>query len=74
MINKMKKRKSICVLCGQEWGVENRFTNVCENPECGGGHRGGTVVAERFRCSRLIVKHARGNLAWTLVKPGRTPF
>jgi hypothetical protein len=35
-MNKMEKRKSICVLCGQEWGVENRFTNTCENENCSG--------------------------------------
>ena len=32
----MKKRKLICVLCGQEWGAKNPFTNKCENEKCGG--------------------------------------
>ena len=35
-MEKRKKRKSICVLCGQEWGVKFKFTNLCENPDCGG--------------------------------------
>ena len=26
----------ICVLCGTPWGVQNPFTNRCENPECNG--------------------------------------
>ena len=33
---KKEERKTICVLCGQEWGVKFKFTNVCENPDCGG--------------------------------------
>jgi hypothetical protein len=32
----MKEKKLICVLCGQEWGVKNQFTNRCENEECSG--------------------------------------
>jgi hypothetical protein len=31
-----KEKKLICVLCGQEWGVKCKYTNVCENPECDG--------------------------------------
>ena len=31
-----KEKKLICVLCGQEWGVKNPFTNLCENKDCKG--------------------------------------
>jgi len=34
--NDISDKKLICVLCGQEWGVENKFTNTCENIECNG--------------------------------------
>jgi hypothetical protein len=29
-------KKLICVLCGQEWGKKNPFTNRCENEKCSG--------------------------------------
>lgn len=32
----MQNKKMICVLCGQEWGVKNPFTNRCENENCNG--------------------------------------
>lgn len=32
----MENEKYICVICGQEWGVKNPFTNTCENPKCKG--------------------------------------
>jgi len=32
----ISEKKLICVLCGQEWGIENKFTNTCENVECNG--------------------------------------
>jgi|GEM_PF-5961532 len=32
----MEEKKLICVLCGQEWGVQNPFTNRCENEKCTG--------------------------------------
>ena len=31
-----KEKDLICVLCGQKWGVENMFTNRCENEKCKG--------------------------------------
>ena len=31
-----QEKKLICVLCGQEWGVKNPFTNRCENEKCTG--------------------------------------
>ena len=34
--NKMEEKKLICVLCGHEWGVEDPFTNRCENENCSG--------------------------------------
>ena len=33
---KMEEKKLICVLCGREWGVQNPFTNRCENEKCSG--------------------------------------
>jgi hypothetical protein len=32
----MEEKKLICLLCGQEWGVQNPFTNRCENENCKG--------------------------------------
>ena len=31
-----ENKKLICVLCCQEWGVKNPFTNICENEDCKG--------------------------------------
>ena len=30
------EKPMICVLCGHPWGVENPFTNRCENTNCNG--------------------------------------
>ena len=50
---KMEK-KLICVLCGQEWGVKNIFTNRCENEECTGfcswGYELSKPVLELGKC------------------------
>ena len=35
-IDNESDKKLICVLCGQEWGIENKYTNTCENIECNG--------------------------------------
>ncbi len=36
ILNDIEEKKLICVLCGQEWGIENKYTNTCENIECNG--------------------------------------
>ena len=32
----MEEKKTICVLCGWEWGKNFKYTNRCENPDCDG--------------------------------------
>jgi len=36
ILNDTTNKKLICVLCGQEWGNINKFTNTCENENCRG--------------------------------------
>lgn len=36
ILNDNIDNKLICVLCGQEWGQKNKFTNICENNNCNG--------------------------------------